>query len=75
MTLSGPPDAFPDLNDPAKKLAVAASVRSALNLGTDYPLSNILVWLKSQQDIAAPPTRRLTAIATQTTHCPTSWCG
>jgi hypothetical protein len=65
MTLSGPPDAFPDLNEPTKRAAVAASVRSALNLGADYPISNILVWLQSQQDVAAPPTRRLTSTSTR----------
>jgi len=58
LTLTGPPDAFPNLDDPATMRTVAGAVRDALNLGSSYPLSNIIVWVESKQEVATAATRR-----------------
>lgn len=58
LTLTGPPDAFPNLDDPATMRTVAGAVRDALQLGSSYPLSNIIVWVESKQEVATAATRR-----------------
>jgi hypothetical protein len=70
LSLSGPPEAFPDLNDPAKLTQVAKAVRDGLNLGSTYPLENIRAWIHSQQDIeqGAVPVRRLAEATNPVSH-------
>lgn len=70
LTLAGPSDAFPDLSTPSNKLLIATAVHSALNLGSAYPISNILLWVQQQTVAAAassyptPTKRRLSQAAT-----------
>lgn len=70
LSLSGPPEAFPDLNDPAKLTQVAKGVRDGLNLGSTYPLENIRAWIHSQQDIeqGPGPVRRLAQAPNTVSH-------
>jgi hypothetical protein len=55
LSLSGLPEAFPNLDDPTKLKQVARAVRDGLNLGSSYPLENIRAWIHSQQDIEQNP--------------------
>lgn len=69
LTLSGPPDSFPDLNDPTKLRQVATAVHNSLSLPADFPLANILVWIQSSNDVASGgpvPTHRRHLAATTT---------
>lgn len=62
LTITGPGEAFPDLNDPTKLEAVKRAVKGALNLDSSYPLSNIQVWIDGRQEVtAAAATRHLLA--------------
>lgn len=62
LTIAGPGEAFPDLNDPAKLQAVRTAVKGALNLDSSYPLSNIEVWIEGRQEVpVAAATRHLLA--------------
>lgn len=62
LTITGPGEAVPDLNDPTKLQTVRKAVSGALNLDSSYPLSNIEVWIENQQEVpAAAATRHLLA--------------
>jgi hypothetical protein len=63
LTFAGPAEAFPDLTDTSKLRLVAQGVRDTLNLGSTYPLENILVWIQAGKDVTTGPmpTRHLLA--------------
>ena len=69
LTLTGPKDAFPDLNDPTKLAAVKPAVKSALKLDNLYPLDNIQVWLQSEQDFTTPTQMRRLQTTDETVCC------
>lgn len=59
LTIAGPNGAFPDLNDPAKMLAIRQAVKNALNLPSAYAVENIRVWIEDRQEVTPAARRRL----------------
>lgn len=59
MTLSGPPESFPDLRNPAKRQMLVSAVHASLDLPSSYPLGNIQLWIQTETSVAAAPTRHL----------------